>query len=206
VGCGLDVPYPKKNVRLRQKIGMTGTLVSEYEQRTQPHRWNFPERNRIIAGLCQGVVVVEGGLRSGALITARHALDAGRNVWAIPGSTRNPMAIGPNELIRTGQAALIQGIEHVFEELAPRLVWEGTTQSAGSTPDLGDDDAAVLAALDDVPTPIELIRRACGFAEGRLAMALTRLEVRGFALRRSAGYSLTDTGARVRMAVNTTPP
>lgn len=199
IGCGLDVVYPRQNARLRETIVNNGSIVSEYDAGTMPHKANFPQRNRIIAGLCQGVIVVEGSLQSGALITARHALDANRHVWAVPGSSRNPMATGPNELIRTGQAGLVTGIEHVFEDLAPRLVWDDAHETT-EAPDLRPDDAAVLSALDDTPTAIDLIMKTSRLDEGRVAMALMRLEVRGYALRRSAGYLLTEGGARARSA------
>ena len=200
LGCGLDVPYPERNIRLKRQMADRGTLVTEYPPGTEPFKSHFPERNRIIAGLATGVIVVEGGPRSGALITARRAIDAGRSVWAVPGSVRNPMATGPNELIRAGQAALITSLDHVFEELAPRLIWEDH-RSVGPPPDLEEDDALVLAVLDDVPTSVDRISKAAGFEGGRLALALARLEIRGFARKVTLGYTLTEGGARARAAV-----
>ena len=199
LGCGLDVPYPERNLRLKRQMADRGTLVSEYPPGTQPFKPHFPERNRIIAGLATGVIVVEGGPKSGALITARRAIDSGRSVWAVPGSVRNPMATGPNELIRAGQAALITSLDHVFEELAPRLIWEDH-RTVGPPPDLEEDDAIVLSALDDVPTSVDRISRAAGFDGGRLALALARLEIRSFARKVSLGYTLTEAGARARAA------
>ena len=95
LGCGLDVCYPARNARLREQVRERGTLVSEYPPGTMPWRRHFPERNRIIAGLVAGVVVVEGGEKSGALITARIALDANRSVFAILGSAETPWRPGP---------------------------------------------------------------------------------------------------------------
>ena len=117
LGTGLDVDYPARNIRLRQKILTMGTLLTEYADGTQPQRWHFPMRNRIIAGLSLGVVVVEGAQTSGALVTARLALDANRSVYAIPGSVRNPMAAGPNSLIKSSQAQLVTSFEDVVEDL-----------------------------------------------------------------------------------------
>jgi DNA processing protein len=92
LGCGLDVDYPSPNRRLKALIATKGTLVSEYPDGVPPSRHTFPRRNRIIAGLSLGVVIVEGAMTSGALVTARLALDCDRNVYAVPGSPRNPMA------------------------------------------------------------------------------------------------------------------
>jgi DNA processing protein len=95
LGCGVDVDYPKRNRSLKQQIAARGTLLTEYPAGINPTPFTFPERNRIIAGLSMGVVVVEGGVKSGALITARLALDANRSVFAVPGSTGTRWPPGP---------------------------------------------------------------------------------------------------------------
>ena len=92
-------------------------MISEYSPEVAPTPFTFPARNRIIAGLSQAVVVVEGTIKSGALVTARLALDANREVFAVPGSVRNVMAQGPNELIRRGEAALVTHVDQVLEGL-----------------------------------------------------------------------------------------
>lgn len=199
LGCGLDVDYPAANARLKREILCSGTLVSEYPLGTAPARWRFPERNRIIAGLSLGVVVVEGGLTSGALVTARLALDANRTVYAVPGSTRNPMARGPNELIRTARATLVLGVEHVFEDLAPHLVWDRCPVQGKLRPEpLTANDEAVLAALDDAPLAPDRLGSITGLAPGLLAVTLAQLEVRGFATRSGGGWLITTSGARAR--------
>ena len=198
LGCGLDVDYPIRNNRLKEELRARGTLVSEYPPGTPAQPYHFPLRNRIVAGLATGVLVIEGGLKSGALITARLAIDANRSVWAVPGSIRNPMAAGPNELIRTGQAALVTDIGHVFEEVAPALVWETENRPAMQTPDLRDEEIAILHALDDVPLAVDRITRVAGLKLGKVGLALSRLEVRGLAARRGVGYEITQSGGRVR--------
>ncbi|MGH2693241.1 MAG: DNA-processing protein DprA [Actinomycetota bacterium] len=187
LGCGLDVDYPARNAELKRVIAKRGTLITEYPDRTPPLKRYFPLRNRIIAGLSVGVVVIEGTIRSGALVTARLALDANRNVYAVPGSARNPMAEGPNELIRRGQAALVTGVEHVLEDLAPSLVWRdrGATEVA---PELDEVEAAVLGALDDAPVAPDALAARFEFKPGRLSAALAALEVRGLARRGPGGY------------------
>ncbi len=203
LGCGLDIFYPPKNERLQKQIAGAGTVVTEYELGTQPYARNFPDRNRIIVGLSTAVVVVEGGLKSGALITARIALDANRSVFAVPGSIRNPMAQGPNNLIRTCQAKLITEVSDILEDLAPELVW-GAADGRGVVPGnlhLEESEIEVLTRLDDVPASPETVRASTGLTHGALALALSRLEVRGLVLRRRGGYEITNAGARARAAV-----
>lgn len=201
LGCGLDVDYPARNTGLKRRIAqMGGTVLTEYSEGVPAAAFHFPERNRIVAGLVVGVVFVEGGERSGGLITARAALDANRAVFAVPGSCRNPLAAGPNELIRTSQAALVTTVKHICDELEPGLVWDGP-------PDLGprrapveldELESKVIRFLDDAPAPPDLISNRLALKPGEVAVALSRLEIRGFAARRRNGYELTSGGARVR--------
>nr|MBA2724788.1 DNA-protecting protein DprA [Actinomycetota bacterium] len=100
LGCGLAQRYPRRNMKLRQEIEEKGTVLTEYDDDITPAPFNFPQRNRIVAGLSAGVVVVEGSIKSGALVTARLALEMNRSIYAVPGSLRNPMAQGPNHLIK----------------------------------------------------------------------------------------------------------
>lgn len=199
LGCGVDQTYPKENSSLREKIERAGTLVSEYPPGTQSRPFHFPERNRIIAALCKGVLVVEGNERSGALITARFALDASREIYAIPGSLRNPVAAGPNELIRKGEAALVTTPDQVFGDLAPSLVWSDAQDKA--VPTVNPVEAAVLYEFDDDLTPMGRIASNLSHSVGEVALALARLEVRGFVVKRRGGYELTRAGARARAAV-----
>jgi DNA processing protein len=201
LGCGMDADYPKRNRSLKLQIAARGTLVSEYPAGTPPTPFAFPERNRIIAGLSMGVVVVEGGVKSGALITARLALDANRSVFAVPGSIRNPMAAGPNLLIRTSQAAVITEVKHVCDELAPDLVWSERDSSDASVIELGECEKDVLALLDDAAVSPDQLCRRLDHAPGEVAMALSRLEVRNLVLRRAVGYEISTAGARARSAL-----
>lgn len=102
LGCGLDTVYPKQHERLMEEIVRHGAVISEYAPKEPPHSYNFPKRNRIISGLCQGVLIVEAAVGSGALITAKDAIAQGREVFAIPGKISDPGAEGPNELIKGG--------------------------------------------------------------------------------------------------------
>ena len=201
LGTGLDRDYPERNAALRSEIAGKGTVVTEYPEGTPPFKANFPARNRIIVGLVKGVVVVEGGFRSGALITARIALDENRTVWAVPGSVRNAMSAGPNELIRRGNAALVTEIEHIFEELSPSLVWKDKHESEPRAPILSQDEQSVLFVLDDVGLSPDRVARRSGKSLGQVALCLSKLEVRGLVIRRVTGYEITGTGAKVRAAL-----
>ncbi|MGH2757813.1 MAG: DNA-processing protein DprA [Actinomycetota bacterium] len=198
LGCGLNVPYPVKNGRLRASIKEAGTMVTEYDFDTPPFSGNFPERNRIIVGLSCAVVVIEGGLRSGAMITAKAALDADRAVYAVPGSPRNPVAIAPNELIRTGQAGLVTSAQHVFDDLAPGLVWTDPYQPSRRAPELPEEELGVLHSLESVPATMDQVCAATGSAPGLVALILSKLEVRGLVRQTSSGsYEITETGSRI---------
>jgi DNA processing protein len=204
LGCGLDVDYPQRNSTLRRRIAQCGTLVTEYEASTQPHAHNFPRRNRIIAGLVTGVVFVEGGVTSGGRITARCALEANRQVFAVPGSIRNPMAQGPNELIRTSQAALVTDVKHIFDDLAADLVSAEVLdhhESRQVDVVLTDTERTVLDYLDDAPSAVDAVATCIELPAGDVALAVSGLELRGLAVRGLAGYSISSRGARVRAAL-----
>jgi DNA processing protein len=198
LGCGLDVDYPGRNRELKARIATAGTLVTEYPSLFPPSRHTFPRRNRIIAGLSMGVVVVEGAMTSGALVTARLALDADRNVYAVPGSVRNPMAQGPNELIRTARAGLITSVDHIFEDLAPRLDMEARPGPGAERSSLQKTELEVLRALDDIPSTPDRLGSAVTLSPGKLSVTLSRLEIRGLVERNYRGYSISSAGARER--------
>lgn len=201
LGCGLDVVYPGRNAGLKRQIASRGTLVTEHPLGTPPHAHHFPQRNRIIAGLAAGVVYVEGGERSGGRITARQALDANRSVFAVPGSIRNPLAVGPNELIRTSQATLVMEARHIFDELAPGLVWQDAAGrvEGRATISLGEAEMEVLRYLDDAPVAPDRICVDLMMPAGEVALTLSRLEVRGLVTRRPSGYEISTSGARARV-------
>lgn len=115
LGCGLDVSYPKTNQPLFERIAVEGTAMSEYPLGTRPAKWTFPQRNRILSGLCRGVVVVQAPARSGSLITARLALEQGREVFSVPGNITTATSAGTNGLIRQG-AKIVETIDDVLEE------------------------------------------------------------------------------------------
>ncbi|MDI6726441.1 MAG: DNA-processing protein DprA [Smithellaceae bacterium] len=121
LGCGLDIIYPSENVRLYETIPDHGALVTEYPFGTSPHKHNFPARNRLISGISYGVAVVEAGEKSGSLITARFALEQGREVFAVPGAIDSAGSRGTHKMIRDG-ARLIESAREIIEEISPQIV------------------------------------------------------------------------------------
>jgi DNA processing protein len=141
LGCGLDRPYPPMHVELANRIAHNGAMISEYPLGSPPLAGHFPRRNRIIAGLAAGVLVVEAAARSGSLNTARIALELGREVMAIPSSVEAPTAVGPHQLIREG-AALITCIEDILTllpQLLPLVAPAEPTSPAANEPPLSHD-------------------------------------------------------------------
>jgi len=143
LGSGVDVPYPKENSELWKRIGAAGLLLSEHAPGTRPLPAFFPVRNRIIAGMSSGTVVVEAARRSGSLITARLANDFGRDVFAIPGSVHSESSEGCHALLRDG-AILCRGAEDVLTELFPSV---GIPAGEGAAPGLEGDAARIVAAM-----------------------------------------------------------
>ena len=189
MGGGVDVVYPKENRSLFDRLLAGGAVVSEAPLGTVPMGRHFPRRNRIIAGLARGVVVVEGAARSGSLITARLALEQGREVLAVPGSPLDPRASGPNRLIRQG-ATLVENAGDVLEALAEggRSVLGETRQRWPSEPQFGtpeDDEAPadareiVAQLLGPSPVPVDMLVRQSRLTPAMVATILLELELAG---------------------------
>ncbi|WP_326535612.1 DNA-processing protein DprA [Pseudorhodoferax sp.] len=176
VGTGLDSVYPKAHLALARAIAARGMLLSEYPLGTPPLAANFPRRNRIIAGLSRGTLVVEAALRSGSLITARLAAEQGREVFAIPGSIHAPQARGCHQLIQQG-AKLVTRIEEVLEEFAPAT--PAPAMPAPDSPaDAGTDDE-VLAHVGFDPMGLDALAARTGLPTATLQARLLELELAG---------------------------
>ena len=181
-GTGLDRVYPARNHLLAQRIATTGALISEFPLGTPPEAFHFPRRNRIIAGLSVGTLVVEAALKSGSLITAQQALEAGRDVFAIPGSIHNPLAHGCHRLIRQG-AKLVECAEDVLEELQPLV----TLAASWTQEKLTHNKPS--AALDELPTPIDLLAERTNMPANELASMLLILELQSLVICQPGGYT-----------------
>lgn len=141
LGCGLDIPYPKVNMPLRDQMIEKGAVISEFPMATQPLPYNFPRRNRIVSGLTAGVIVIEAASKSGALITADFALDQGREVYAVPGHVDAPNSQGVHQLLKQG-AKLATSVEDILEDLGDQLA--GRKQSR-LTPNVASEKVALLS-------------------------------------------------------------
>jgi DNA processing protein len=178
LGSGVDVVYPKENSSLVEAIQREGcgAVVSELPMGSKPLSGNFPRRNRIISGLSKGVVVVEAPERSGALITARLALEQGREVFAVPGPVTSPYSRGVHMLLRDG-AKLVEDVNDILEEL--ELPDFSQNSSAEHTVELTLGEEAVLKVLSQDARHIDVIGQACGLSPAETAEALMRLQLRG---------------------------
>jgi DNA processing protein len=176
VATGLDVVYPRRHRNLFERVRAQGLVVGEHDFGVQPLRWRFPIRNRIIAALADVVVVVEATALGGARITAKHAGDYGRTVFALPGSRRNPAAIGCNELIADGALPLLDP-ESVLVALGRGGGKGGAWRPAPEPSD--PDQRRVLRALAGHAAPIDELERRAALPVARLGVALRALEVGG---------------------------
>ncbi|MGQ3050839.1 MAG: DNA-processing protein DprA [Roseateles sp.] len=176
VGTGLDQVYPRRNAGLAARLlAGGGLIVSEYSLGTPITQANFPQRNRIIAGLAEGCLVVEAAVQSGSLITARLAVEAGREVFAIPGSIHSPQARGCHALIRQG-AKLVESAQDVLEELRPL----GTAREAApETPETPHEQQALLDAMGFDPVSLDALMARSGWPAAELSGALLELELDG---------------------------
>ncbi|MEZ5647111.1 MAG: DNA-processing protein DprA [Burkholderiaceae bacterium] len=190
VGTGLDIVYPRRHAALAQRIAAQGCLVSEYLPGTGPHQSHFPRRNRLIAGLTQGTLVVEAAVQSGSLITARLAAEQGREVFAIPGSIHSPQARGCHALIRQG-AKLVESAQDILEDLRLQPpVGASQTDLFPGAPEVGRAEPAedeVLAALGHDPVSFDALQARTGIDTPTLQARLLELELDGRVARLPGG-------------------
>ena len=176
LGAGVDVVYPRSHAKLFARIEESGALLSEYFPGTEPRPYQFPARNRIIAGFSRAVIVVEAGERSGALITAELALAEGRDVLAVPGQVFSPASRGTHKLLRAG-AAIVTSPDEVLEELGLDVFSGAPAGATDSTEGLRPDEVSILAALDSGPTDVESIAGAAGLHVARAVSLLGEMEL-----------------------------
>lgn len=203
VAHGLDIIYPAQHQALAADIAANGAVVSEMPIGTAPSRGLFPRRNRIISGLSIGTLVVEAALKSGSLTTARHALEQGREVFAIPGSIHNPLSRGCHQLIRQG-AKLVETADDILEELAHNLPGKhcfgtDTTQEdfddigqltkESNTQTLDPDHQKLLKCLQFEPIAIDELVECSGFSAAEVASMLLILELEGSVVSDAGRYS-----------------
>ena len=191
IAGGIDVAYPPENEERQRAIAERGLLIAEQPPGVEPRARHFPYRNRIIAGLAHGTVVIEAAPKSGSLITARYAAEFGRDVMAVPGSPLDPRAQGCNQLIREG-ATLVQNADDVLEtirpfHLRPLAQPKRVYASPAAAPDANEAERrAILNLLSPTPVPVDEIVRQSGLAPAIVQTVLLELELAG-RLERHAG-------------------
>lgn len=199
LGCGIDTIYPTEHSELAERVMASGAIITEDPLGSPPSSDSFPRRNRIIAGMCLGVIVVEAAKKSGALITARLASEYNREVFAVPGRVDTPTAQGPNDLIRRGAAKLVSSIEDVLDELGDVGRTMGGSTGAdgdlfdrGHSPDrdrqtvpaaaLNEIERAVLDALDNDELRPDQLAESTGQNIGSVTAAVTTLQIKGLVM------------------------
>jgi len=185
-GCGVDIIYPPGNMNLVDKIEASGAMVSEFPMGTGTEKGNFPRRNRIISGLSLGVIVVEGHYDSGAMITAKQALEQGREVFAVPGNVELDQSKGPHWLIKQG-AKLVESVDDVLEELKSQIpstksqtISKSQYQNSNterSYSDLSSAEQKIVAVLSFDPKHIDAISSETGFSTSQVSGMLMVLEI-----------------------------
>jgi DNA processing protein len=196
LGSGLEHIYPKSHITLAEKIKTKGALISEFGPNTLPIAENFPRRNRIISGLSKGVIVIEAALKSGSLITARYALEQGREVFAVPSSIHHVLAKGCHSLIREG-AKLVENTQHIIEELidlnnpffTSKIENKGESSSSEQLFCLTNKQLKLLECIDFSCTPIDLIIERGQLPVDEVNVLLVELELNGIVTQVPGGYS-----------------
>jgi DNA processing protein len=177
-GCSLDLIYPEENRALAERIVESGGVwLSEFPLGTTPDRQTFPMRNRIVSGLSEGVLVVEAGKESGAMITARMALEQGRQVFAVPGRIDNPHAQGCHQLIKEG-ARLVEGVGDVLHEFEYLFPPQELEKPRVLPADLTPEEKSIMEALDDDEMHLDTLTRKCGLPSSVVSSTLLRLELK----------------------------
>ncbi len=194
LGCGLDVVYPPQNKSLYRQVVASGALLTEYPLGTRPDGFRFPARNRIISGSVLGVIVVEAALKSGSLITARLALEQGREVFAVPGRVDSVKSAGAHKLLQQG-AHLAHCADDILEELGMAMAMHSPgdpQQAEDAGVQLNQGEKQLLSCLEVYPATIDEIVNSSGLAPGELHSLLLGLELKGL-VRQTPGqqYGLT---------------
>lgn len=194
LGCGLNSVYPARHQALAQRIIQQGALVSELHPNMKPKADNFPRRNRIISGLSVGVLVIEAAKKSGSLITARYAIEQGREVFAVPGSIHHPHARGCNLLIKQG-ACLVQQVSDIVDEIESLIRWSDLNKPSVQNELFEQIDCKeelpfpqLLANVGSKATPVDILASRTNIPVHEVMMQILELELLGHVVAVSGGY------------------
>ncbi len=194
IATGIDEVYPRRHEKLAAEIiANGGAIVSEFAPKTAPNAQHFPRRNRIISGLSLGTLVIEASLQSGSLITARYAMEQGREVFALPGSVRSVFHRGCHALIRQG-AKLVESTQDIVDELGGLLAFKQQECAVintlnSKTQDLSEDAVRVFRLLDHTPVPLDVLLERCQLPIDRMSAALMDLEMEAVIVQQHGLYS-----------------
>lgn len=194
LGTGPDRIYPAKHLKLAEQVVNSGTIVTEFVPGTIPGKGNFPRRNRVISGLALGTLVVEAAKRSGSLITARFAMEQGKEVFAVPGSIRNPQARGAHALIREG-AKLVETVEDIIEDLGSLFatlipVGDGIVTETDLSENFKGDQKLIMENLGYDPVSVNEIVERTGLTASEVSSILLSLELEGHISSQAGGTYL----------------
>ncbi|MFQ5454854.1 MAG: DNA-processing protein DprA [Nitrospirota bacterium] len=197
IGCGIDTIYPPENKMLMKEILRAGAVISEFMIGTKPASYNFPRRNRIISGFSLGTLIVEASSRSGSLITAKFALEQGRELFAIPGNIGAKNSMGTNSLIKNG-AKLVDNEDDIIEELLPQLEDNlkfkkgGNLKEERNIPELSTDEEIIYNFLSLEPTHVDEVIIKSMMSSNRVSALLLDLELKGIIKRISGGMFIRE--------------
>jgi len=176
-GSGLDVVYPAENRKLAEQICEKGTIITEFPLGTSPDRGNFPQRNRIISGLCHGTLVVEAGDKSGAILTAFNAVDQSRDVFAVPGRITDKKSRGCNRLIENG-AVPVKGADDIIRDINPRMFKPVTGVQKKINFDLSREEKMIFEHLDHDPIHVDDLAKAVNMDISYILQLLLKMELK----------------------------
>jgi DNA processing protein len=183
-GCGIDIVYPRDHARLAEQIAAQGALVSEFPIGTKPEAHNFPRRNRVLSGLALGVLIAEAPEQSGALITATHAAEQGREVFAVPGNVFRSQSNGANRLIQDGAALVIEP-QDILDSLNLADERRETRQTTETIAPVSAEESRLMALLSYEPVHVDALARSADMPIADVTSLLTIMELKG--LVRAAG-------------------
>ncbi|MFZ7132084.1 MAG: DNA-processing protein DprA [Eubacteriales bacterium] len=186
LGNGVDVAYPKENKHLYHRIAETGLILSEFPPGTPPMAYNFPRRNRIISGLSMGTVIIEASLKSGSLITAKYALEQGREVYALPGNVNNLNSMGTNALIREG-AKIVLETKDILNDIFPMFSFE-TQRNREDEASLSEEEKMILQCIKLGYNDANKIYQKCDYSIPGINAILTTLEIKNKILIHKGNY------------------
>ncbi len=187
LGTGIDIVFPASNRELYNQIVNNGLVISEYSPRTEGAPWNFPQRNRIISALSDAVIVVEGDLQSGALITARFAIKYGKPLFAIPGPVDSPMSNGPNILIKSKVAELLTSAQDVLEKIGEGKQTQLSFNGDKFFKELNDSQKSIYNALSSIPKNFDSVLLETSLDIRELTKNLSLMELKGIIEKTSDG-------------------